>query len=231
MKIKVYQIDTEKDTNRVIFFNYQTTLKLAGKVDASIYKTVFDGSVDCKSLDGVFSKFNNDRLVTLQGHSLSVSDIIEVVGDSETVENGIYFCDSFGFKKLNDEFNSNVVSPMQGIKMLVVEPHIPPYEALILDDYKAFQCAVDGNFQILYNGDNTIFICNEEGKIKGLEGNREVNDDIIVGTFLITADAGDGTVKNLSDEQIAHYTQRFAEDETYTQDEIEDSMSYGFLTM
>jgi hypothetical protein len=33
------------------------------------------------------------------GHSLSVSDVIEVVSSSE-ISSGYYFCDSVGFKKI-----------------------------------------------------------------------------------------------------------------------------------
>lgn len=80
MKIKVYQLDNKLDRNRVKFMNYDFTMKHGG-IDPSAYKTVFDGDVECKGLEEIFRKFNYDRPPTLFGHSLSVSDVVEVLGD------------------------------------------------------------------------------------------------------------------------------------------------------
>ena len=79
MKIKVYQLDSEQDQNRVKFMDYDFTMKHGGIIP-SAYKTVFEGDVDCKNLEQVFRMFNYDRPPTLFGHSLSVSDVVEVVG-------------------------------------------------------------------------------------------------------------------------------------------------------
>lgn len=42
MKIKVYQINGDLDSHRTKFFSYDSTIQEAGRVDPSIYKTVFD---------------------------------------------------------------------------------------------------------------------------------------------------------------------------------------------
>lgn len=81
MRINIYQIDGEKDTNRVKFSGYDETMNHGG-IDPSIYKCVFHGDVD-GDLEDVYTLFNDcDHPGTYQGHSLSVSDIIEVIGDN-----------------------------------------------------------------------------------------------------------------------------------------------------
>lgn len=104
MKIKIYQIDSNKDDKKLKFFNYESTIKRTGGMIASdCYSCVYSGEVDCKGLEDVYRKFNVDKPDSFKGHSMSVSDIIEVV-DSDEIESGFYFCDSIGFKKVDFEF-------------------------------------------------------------------------------------------------------------------------------
>lgn len=80
MKIRIYQIDQKKDNRRVSYENLENTLKVSGCVDPSIYTEMFSGEVDCSCLEDVFSKFNQSHPLTHRGRSLSVSDVIKVVG-------------------------------------------------------------------------------------------------------------------------------------------------------
>lgn len=83
MRINIYQIDSEKDTKRVKFEGYDLTNENGG-IDPAIYKCVFHGYVNAKTADDVYNIFNGFResnIGTFQGHSLSVSDIVEVVDD------------------------------------------------------------------------------------------------------------------------------------------------------
>ena len=97
MRINIYQLDSDKDENRVKFCNYDFTQKHGGVLPQS-YKCVFHGDVD-GNLEDVFTLFNTpEHPGTYQGHSLSVSDVIEVVGENEKgITPGSYFTDSFGF--------------------------------------------------------------------------------------------------------------------------------------
>jgi hypothetical protein len=236
MKIKIYQIDSNRDNKRVMYGNHERTLEHAGKIDPSIYNTVFDGEVDCDNLEGVYTLFNSDIPLTHQGHSLSVSDIVEVLKADEqsspsSTQPGCYFCDSVGFVRLEDGFDSTQTQPMRGDRMLVVEPHKPPYEAVISDDYKAWQRAVGGTFECTYPfDDDTFVISNDEAKLIGLEGNRTINGDIYAGVFLIARDDGEGGTKNLTDKQVAKYSKQFEADETYTQEEVEGSAGMFFIS-
>ena len=124
MRINIYQIDGEKDTNRVKFSGYDETMKHGGIISQN-YKCVFHGDVD-GDLEDVYTLFNNcDHPGTYQGHSLSVSDIVEAIGDSDGVEPGSYFVDSIGFEKLPD-FDSTQCAEMDGLRMLMIQPHRTP---------------------------------------------------------------------------------------------------------
>ena len=136
MKIKVYQIDHEKDAWNVMFMDYAFTRKHGG-VNPAVYKTVFDGNVDTENLEEVFALLNTDAPVGYNGHSLSVSDIVET-------EEGFHFCDSFGFKKL-ESFDVSQAEPITGHRMLVVEPHKEPYEMVIPEGLEPLQQAVGGS--------------------------------------------------------------------------------------
>lgn len=107
MKIKVYQInfDLECDNKHVKFMNYDSTIKIAGRIDPSIYECVYDGDINADTLESVYTICNGaseeSRTIVSNcyaGHSLSVSDIVEVINGP--VEAGCYFCDTFGFRKL-----------------------------------------------------------------------------------------------------------------------------------
>ena len=83
MRIRIYQLDSDKDTRRVKFENYEQTERHGG-VRASEYKCVFHGDVKSRDLDDIYHIFNGYHepyIGTFQGHSLSVSDVVEVLGD------------------------------------------------------------------------------------------------------------------------------------------------------
>ena len=102
MDIKIYQINRDSDIHNVGFMGYDRLERFQGSpdVDSGIYDLIYAGQVSCKGLEDVFRMFNLEHPEDFRGHSLSVSDVVEVC-ESNHVENGFYFCDSFGFKKIN----------------------------------------------------------------------------------------------------------------------------------
>ena len=68
------------------------------------------------------------------------------------------------------------------ITVLKVEPGKEPEEVTIPNTLEAMQEMVGGFIEIVYL-DDVCLVCNEEGKLMGLEGNRRVGRDIISGTF------------------------------------------------
>lgn len=93
--IKIFQIDSNKDKNHIKFLPF----KFIKNFDFSIYKEVWSGNLECENLDNIFMLFNVKHPKDFKGHSLSVSDIIQVI-DSKSEINGYYYCDSFGWKLL-----------------------------------------------------------------------------------------------------------------------------------
>lgn len=99
MKIKIYQINSERDEQRASFQNFERMNRYGIKFDSSVYDCVYDGNVDAEGLEDVFYIFNIgdiDRIenpASFRGHSLSVSDVVEVDGK-------FFFCDSFGWKEI-----------------------------------------------------------------------------------------------------------------------------------
>ena len=95
MKIKIYQIDMDRDENRVKFCRFEILERLQGssKVNPEIYDLVYASDVDCKNLEDVYATFNLNHPVDFRGHSLSVSDVVEI-GEGEAIAKGI--CDYYG---------------------------------------------------------------------------------------------------------------------------------------
>lgn len=99
--VKIHQINIGRDKNGVIFqpFCKLSEIQKTSAIDASIYDEVFSGEVNANDLDGIFIMFNLDKPEGYKGHSLSVSDIIEVT-KSKTIGKGAYYVDHIGFQKV-----------------------------------------------------------------------------------------------------------------------------------
>lgn len=103
MKIKIYQIDSSKDDGKLKYLNYEHTIKRTrGMIASDSYSCVYSGEVYCKGLEDVYRIFNVEKPESFQGHSMSVSDVVEVI-ESDEIESGFYFCDSIGFKMVHFE--------------------------------------------------------------------------------------------------------------------------------
>ena len=223
MKIKVFQVNPELDCRNTLFRSYDCAMKSAGRIDPSIYKTVFNGNVDAQDLEDVFAVLNFSQPVGYNGHSLSVSDIVEIEGS------GCFYCDSFGFQELKD-FDTSKTEPITGYRMLVIEPHKEPYEMVIPDGLEPLQQAVGGWIECTYPfEDNTYVIGNEEAKLIGLEGNRHINGQIYAGNLLVAGDDGEGGTMDLTDEQIERYTEMFKTPEEITPEQVQNDIWYAFV--
>lgn len=223
MKIKVLQVNPELDRYDTLFRSYDSAMKSAGKIDPSIYKTVFAGNVEAEDLEDVFAALNFSQPVGYNGHSLSVSDIVEIEGG------GHHYCDTFGFQELKD-FDASKVEPINGYRMLVIEPHKAPYEMVIPDGLEPLQQAVGGWIECTYPfDDNTYVVGNEEAKLIGLEGNRRINGQIYAGTILIAGDDGEGGTMDLTDEQVDKYTEMFKVPENITPEEVQNDIWFAFV--
>ena len=97
---------------------------------------------------------------------------------------------------------------MNKIRVLIVKPNQEPKQMKIEHTLDKLQNIVGGLIEYVDLDYQTDLICNEEGKLLGMEWNRRLGDDIIVGTFLVVGQHNGETI-SLSKKQIRKYKKRF----------------------
>lgn len=174
MNIRIYQINLDRDVNRVAFDGMEYLERFHGstEIDSSIYDKVYDGEADCQSLEGVFGMFNTALPADYHGRSLSVSDVVEIV-EAENVKPGFYFCDSIGFKEVPFEPETK-----KTMTVVLLEPGKVASKAEIDASLEGMQRIVGGYIEQFCPFEECVaFICNEEGKIDGLPLNRAIREE------------------------------------------------------
>lgn len=106
-------------------------------------------------------------------------------------------------------------------RVVYVEPGKPAVEKKIGTELEDLQAVVGGLIECVYpHGDRTILVCNDEGKLLGMEGNRRLsNGSIIAGPFFIIGDAGE-KFRSLTDAEVNRYLQVYAEPQQISQREV-----------
>ena len=119
------------------------------------------------------------------------------------------------------EEHSNEAETEQYIKIVLCEPGKKARVTTIPNYLESLQKAVGGYIEAIYPFDDPVaIICNEEGKLNGMEANRALCDssgqiyDILVGPFLITG-LGDGDFASLSEAQQDKYYSMFKHPEMF----------------
>lgn len=116
------------------------------------------------------------------------------------------------------------------IKVLMVEPLKEPKTVTLKTDLDSLQKAVSigadyqGLIEIITIDDGVCILCNEEGKLMGLEGNRSVGNDIIAGVFYVVGENNDGELISLTEGQMQTYKERFRNPEHYSKKVIENKI-------
>ena len=218
MKINIYQINTGRDPKQLKFLCLDTARRIlhSAEPDSAVYDKVYSGDVKCRNLEDVFTLFNSRRPEGFRGHSLSVSDVVEVE-DAASITPGFYFCDSIGFKEIpfQPELANDVVQAPT-IRVVLVEPGKLARIAEVGTTLDAMQRTVGGDIEAYYPFEEQVcIVCNEEGKINGLPLNRAIRDantgdiaDIIAGTFFICDCSGE-SFGSLSKEQQKRYLEKY----------------------
>ena len=118
----------------------------------------------------------------------------------------------------------------ENLRILMVEPRKAPYEASVPHELSAMQQAVGGLIEVVRNSDGTLLVCNEEGKLLGMEGNRRIPGDVLAGPFFVVGDAGE-TFRSLTEEELERYKKRFAEIEDISPQEVQAATGFFFCAM
>lgn len=236
MRINIYQINPMTDENRVKFLSYgETITKSGGHISPDAYKCVFHGDVD-GDLEDAYTVFNcENRPGTFQGHSLSVSDIIEVTKGTDYTPCGCYFVDAAGFVKL-DNFDTSLCHEMDGLRMLMIQPRKAPVVTYVKNELEDLQRAVSdhGEPSLIeitapFGGD-CLVLGNENAKLIGMPGNRVISGEIYAGPLFISRkNPSSGELISLTDKQVDKFSHLFAYPEFIPQDEVERDIGFKFI--
>ena len=214
---RVYQIDPQLDMNYAMYKPYD----FISEVDPAIYRKVFDSELEFDTLDDIYTRFNTVMHPLYNGRSLTRSDVI-------VTDQGKYYVDSTGFRPI--EFAEELTNSPDQIRVLYVEPHKEPVEAFIPDTLDAKQHAVGGYIEFAYISDDAAIVCDEEGKLKGKEGNRYLESgDVIAGNFLIVG-LGDEDCRSLSTEEAAIYKAMFLDAPDISASEAQAQAGFGYIS-
>ena len=121
------------------------------------------------------------------------------------------------------------------ITVLMVEPGKHPKVTTLKDDLDSLQKAVSigadyqGLIEFVSLGNGDCIMCNEEGKLIGLDGNRRLGNDILVGVFYIMSENEDGELLSLTEAKIKRYTELFWEPETFDRTDIDATVYSRFF--
>ena len=123
------------------------------------------------------------------------------------------------------------------IRVLMVKPMEAPTLVTLKNDLDSLQKAVSigapeqGLIELVHLEDNIYILCNEEGKLIGLEPNRRLRDDILVGTFYVVADDEDGNLASLNADQIEKYSEFFGHVERIPQEDVDSTVMVKFYPL
>ena len=117
MNVNIYQINDRRDVNNVAFrdYNFTQTRQRVSGVESVIYDKVYTGDIPARNLEDVYYIFNQRHPEDFRGHSLSVSDVVEVSGHP-SVADGFYFCDTVGFRKVDFDTSKTQESDLYNLR-------------------------------------------------------------------------------------------------------------------
>lgn len=98
-KCRIWQLKTDVSPERK-FIRYEELKRAFGEPDKDNYKIAYDGEIESNDLEEIYTKFNLNHPHGFTGHSLSISDVIELYDDNGSE---FYYVDRFGFKEIDFE--------------------------------------------------------------------------------------------------------------------------------
>lgn len=94
---RVWQLKPDVDV-RMKFISYTELLHDFGLPNPDNYQVVFDGEVNTNNLEELYIKFNHDHPFGYSGHSLSMSDVLELYDEASS---NFHYVDRFGFQQVD----------------------------------------------------------------------------------------------------------------------------------
>lgn len=100
-RYSIYQVKDEAPNSRYVrFSSYKTVKDMGIDLTPDMYEKVFEGEIEeaenlAETLENIFIALNvGKKPEGYRGHSLSMSDVIEIYGK-------FYYVDGIGYKQLN----------------------------------------------------------------------------------------------------------------------------------
>jgi hypothetical protein len=222
MEIRVYQVNSDRDDEEIAFMPYIYAEQHG--IDPYAYDRVYEGEMEADSLEDVFRLLNTGRFPDgYLGRSLSVSDVCEVITNGRS---DFYYCDSVGFKKIDFDPTETQMIKEEEITVVALLPGKIAEIVTIPNNLVALQKFVgngasDSLIEAFYPWQEAVcLVCNEEGKLNGMQLNRAVyNDDgtmvdIIAGPAFICDCSGED-FGSLTEKQQQRYLQMFHDPEIF----------------
>ena len=126
---------------------------------------------------------------------------------------------------------------MKEITVLKVAPMCVPEVVTIKNDLRSLQEAVSidapyvGLIEIVGIDAKTCILCNEEGKLIGLQPNRRFGIDVLCGVFYVVGQDSRGNLTSLAPAAIERYQKVFATPEIIDAEEAEATMMAMFYRL
>ena len=167
MKITLYQIIAEFDTDRLMFNNFDyMRIACGNKIPAHLYEAVYSGEFDTERLDDIFYIFNQDFPDDYRGRSMSVSDVLEII--KSPTESVFYYCDSVGYKEIefdkqktmlpiqNHDFQNTLIIKQNMRIFFVGENGLEDHfcDKIVLQRCKYSQCQIGYELQMHHGNTN-----------------------------------------------------------------------------
>ena len=96
---RIWQLKSDVDPS-CKFIGYKELKEGFGEPDKENYRLVYDGQVKSNDLEAIYTEFNLEPPNDFSGHSLSMSDVVELYDDTGS---DFYYVDRFGFKEIDFE--------------------------------------------------------------------------------------------------------------------------------
>lgn len=106
---RVWQLKPEVDICKK-FIGYDALIQKFGPPNPEDYRLVFDGAVDTNDLEALYTKFNVDHPASYTGHSLSMSDVVELYDE---MESSFHYVDRIGFQKVDFKLPNQEMAHIQ----------------------------------------------------------------------------------------------------------------------
>lgn len=94
---RIWQLKPESDI-LMRFIGYDEMVEKFGEPNMRDYEAVYDGEVETNDLESIYATFNVEHPQGFTGHSLSMSDVVELYDDTGSK---FHYVDRFGFKQID----------------------------------------------------------------------------------------------------------------------------------